>query len=51
LGGRKGIWPVKTEWWGVGVVICLERGADFAYGPSAWPSVMGHSSNFVAGRK
>ena len=20
--------PVKTEWWGVGVVICLERGAD-----------------------
>ena len=28
LGGRKGIWPVKTEWWGVGVVICLERGAD-----------------------
>jgi len=28
LGGRKGIWPVKTEWWGVGTVICLERGAD-----------------------
>jgi len=24
----KGIWPVKTEWWGVGTVICLERGAD-----------------------
>ena len=22
LGGRKGIWPVKTEWWGAGVVIC-----------------------------
>jgi len=21
LGGRKGIWPVKTEWWGVGVVV------------------------------
>ena len=20
--------PVKTEWWGAGVVICLERGAD-----------------------
>jgi len=20
--------PVKTEWWGVGVVICLEQGAD-----------------------
>jgi len=28
LGGRKGIWPVKTEWWGAGVVVCLERGAD-----------------------
>ena len=28
LGGRKGIRPVKTEWWGAGVVICPERGAD-----------------------
>jgi len=29
LGGRKGIRPVKkTEWWGDGVVICLEQGAD-----------------------
>ena len=28
LGGRKGIWPVKTEWWGAGMVVCLERGAD-----------------------
>jgi len=28
LGGRKGIRPVKTEWWGAGVVICTERGAD-----------------------
>ena len=28
LGGRKGIRPVKTEWWGAGVVICLERGVD-----------------------
>jgi len=27
-GGRKGIRPVKTEWWGAGMVICLERGAD-----------------------
>ena len=26
--GRKGIRPVKTEWWGAGVVICLERDAD-----------------------
>ena len=28
LGGRKGIRLVETEWWGAGVVICLERGAD-----------------------
>jgi len=28
LGGRKGIRPVKTEWWRTGVVICLERGAN-----------------------
>jgi len=28
LGGRKGIRPVKTEWWGAGMVIRLERAAD-----------------------
>jgi len=28
LGGRKGIWRVKKEWWGAGIVVCLERGAD-----------------------
>jgi len=28
LGSRKGIRPVKTEWWGAGVVVCLEQGAD-----------------------
>jgi len=28
LGGRKSIRPVKTEWWGAGVVVCLEQGAD-----------------------
>jgi len=28
LGGRKGIRPVKTEWSGAGVVVCLERLAD-----------------------
>ena len=28
LGGRKGFWPVKTEWWGAGMVVCLQRGAD-----------------------
>jgi len=28
LGGRKGIQSVKNEWWGAGVVICLEQGAE-----------------------
>jgi len=28
LGGKKGIRPVKNEWWGAGMVICLEQGAD-----------------------
>jgi len=28
LGGWKSIRPVKTEWLGAGVVICLEQGAD-----------------------
>ena len=28
LGGRKGIRPIKTEWWGAVVVICLEWVAD-----------------------
>jgi len=28
LGGRKGIQPVKTEWWDAGVVMCLGQGAD-----------------------
>jgi len=27
LGGRKGIQPVKN-WWGDGMIICMERGAD-----------------------
>ena len=31
FGGRKGIRPVKTEWWGTGVVICLEQGADYLH--------------------
>ena len=28
LGGRKSIRPVQNEWWGAGMVICLERGAN-----------------------
>ena len=31
LGIRKSIRLVKNEWWGVGVVVCLEQGA---YGPA-----------------
>jgi len=37
LGGRKGIQPVKTEWSGTVMVICLKRGANdllFAYVPA-----------------
>jgi len=33
LGVRKSIRPVKIEWWGVGVVVCLECRL-FAYGPA-----------------
>ena len=29
LGVRKSIRPVKIEWWGVGMVICVKRGADY----------------------
>jgi len=25
---HKGIWPVKTEWWDAGMVMCLGQGAD-----------------------
>ena len=28
VGWQEGIQPVKTEWWGGGMVICLERGTD-----------------------
>jgi len=28
LGDKKGVRPVKTEWWVAGMVICLEWGAD-----------------------
>jgi len=28
VGRRKGIRPVKTEWWATGVVICIERDAN-----------------------
>jgi len=38
LGGRKGIWPVKSEWWGAGVVVCLEQGADLHMAQlMSWP--------------
>jgi len=28
LGSKKGIRPVKTEWWDAGMVMCLAQGAD-----------------------
>ena len=28
LGGRKGIRPVESQWWGAGIVICLEQDAE-----------------------
>jgi len=28
LGIRKSIGPVKTDWWGTGMIICLEQGAN-----------------------
>jgi len=31
--GRKGIQPVKTEWWGAGMVMSGAR-CRFAYGPA-----------------
>jgi len=34
LGGKMGIRSAKTEWWGAGVVICLERGANLHIRPS-----------------
>jgi len=39
LGGRKGIRPVKTEWWGAGVVICLEQGADLQTTATVLPNL------------
>jgi len=28
LSTSKRIWPLKTQWWGAGMVICLERGVN-----------------------
>jgi len=32
MGGRKGIWPVKAEWWDAGVVVWVKVQI------SIWPS-------------
>jgi len=29
MGDKKGMRPVKTEWWNAGVVMYLGKGADF----------------------
>ena len=45
LGSRKGIRPVKTGWWGAGMVVCLEWGADLVI----WPSwCYGHLLSLVS---
>jgi len=38
LSDRKGIRPVKTEWWGTGMVVCLEQGtaSEMTYIVSSW---------------
>jgi len=46
LGGRKGIRPVKTEWSGAGMVVCLERGAFHAIG---WQEGHPACKNWVVG--
>jgi len=28
LGSKKSIWPIKIEWWGAGVVICVKWSAN-----------------------
>ena len=47
LGARKSIWPVKIEWWGVGLVICLERGADCLHMVQLMPSLAPFKSRQV----
>ena len=50
LGGRKGIRPVKTEWWGAGTVVCLERGADLHMAQlMPWPLTVSHFSKIQVG--
>ena len=52
LGGRKGIRPVKTEWWGVGVAIYLSGArCRLAHGKvqtCTWPSWCHCHSLFLA---
>jgi len=48
-GGRKGIRPVKTEWWGAGVVVCLERGADL-HMAQLMPLPVCHSLSLVSAK-
>jgi len=35
-------WPLKTEWWGAGVVICLKRGANDLHMVQLTPLPPGH---------
>jgi len=45
FGVRKSIRPVKSEWWGVGVVICLQRGVDCLHMVQLIPHTHTHPFN------
>ena len=46
LGIRKSIQPVEIEWWGVGVVICLQQGADCLHMVQLMPLLSQNASLF-----
>ena len=48
LGVGKSIWPVKIKWWGVGVVICLQWGADCLHMVQLMPLHSKTPSSFVS---
>jgi len=42
LGGRTGIGPVTTEWWGTGMVMCLDQGANHLHMVQLMPLPLHH---------
>jgi len=47
LGGRKGTWPVKTEWLGTGMVICLQNGENDLHMVQLMPFLASTKSRMV----